>query len=231
MKNLEYTKMAEYYDTLYQNKNYDKEVSFIENFIDNKDCSILDAGSGTGSHAKILHKRGYNIFGFDLNKEMVKIANQKIKNHFEVGDILTYKSNQRYDMIISFFAVFNHLKNYSELEKALLNMKSLLNQKGKIIIDLHNPQKSGIKKDSINNITRIMKWKVCRLLNKEFSKITYIIENKTYKTNHTFKIFRTCKLIKLCNKLGFSKVLLFEDYSKEKRATNKSKNIQLFLQI
>ena len=118
-KDLEYTKMACYYDLFYKNKNYKKEVSFIENFLNSKECVILDAGCGTGNHAKILHDKGYSVFGFDLSPEMVEIANKKVDNNFKVGNLLSYSTDKSYDVVVSFYAVFNHLKSYQEFSFAI----------------------------------------------------------------------------------------------------------------
>lgn len=231
MKTLEYTIMAEFYDELYKNKDYKKEVSFIEHFINQKDCLILDAGCGTGTHASILNDLGYNVYGFDLNQEMVNIANKKIEKHFEVGNLLTYQTNSKFDLIISFFAVFNHLKNYKEFKLSLKNLKQHLNLNGKIIIDIHNPQKNGKKIDFSSNIKRIMRWKVYKFVNKEFSTLTYIVNNKKYKTHHTFSIFKINKIENICKKLGFADISFYENYNANKTASNKSKNIQIVLSL
>ncbi len=230
-ENIEYTKMAYLYDKFYQNKNYDKEVDFIKNFIKNQNVNILDAGCGTGSHAKILYNLGYNVYGFDLNKEMIEIANSKVSNHFFVGNILNYKSDKKLGLILSFYAVFNHLKTYKEFELALINLKNLLTESGTIIIDLHNPQNNGTKVDKVDNATRIMKWHYCRMLKKEFTKLTYLIDNKSYISHHTFKIFKIGKLQKLANKLGFKTCRFYENYNLNTPATNSSKNIQMVLEI
>jgi hypothetical protein len=58
------------------------------------------------------------------------------------------------------FAVINHLTSYDELEKTLINFVNHLKENGIIILDLHNPQKSGSKTDSINGKTRIMSWTI-----------------------------------------------------------------------
>ena len=231
MKNLEYNKMAYLYDKFYVNKNYIKEVEFIKAFIHNSDCKILDAGCGTGNHSKILSDSGYNVAGFDLSIDMVKIANTKIPNKFFVDDLLTISSEDKYDVIISFFAVFNHLKNYKEFRKALRNLKQLLNNNGTIIIDMHNPKKSGNKAEKIDNATRIMSWKVCGLLKKEYTKITYIVGDKKYITRHKFTIFDTNRLEKIARDLGFEKVSFCENYNVNKKANKNSKNIQMVVTI
>ncbi|MBQ7352173.1 MAG: class I SAM-dependent methyltransferase [Clostridia bacterium] len=232
MKNIEYTQMAYLYDKFYTNKKYNNEVAFIESFIKNKNCNILDAGCGTGNHAKILNELGYNIQGFDKSPNMIEIANTKIPNNFFVHDLLIpLSTNEKYDMIISFFAVFNHLKNYKQFKTALSNLKSLVNKEGFIIIDLHNPQSNGTKIESIDNTTRIMKWHRFPILNKELSKITYKINNKIYKTRHVFTIFKINKLTQIAKRLGFSEVLFFENYNTQRPATELSKNIQMVLKV
>lgn len=227
MKNIEYSLMAPYYDQLYSKKDYKKEVDFILKFINSNNAKILDAGCGTGNHSKFLYDLGFDICGFDTNKEMVSIANTKVNNKFFIGNVLTYKTDERFDIIISFFAVFNHLKNYKEFAIALKNLKDSLNTNGKIIVDLHNPQKSGQKVDSINNINRIMKWNYYPIFKTETSRITYKIENKVYKTKHKFKIFNIDKIKKMSNRLGFKKVEFYENYNNKNVATKTSKNIQI----
>ena len=231
MKNIEYTKMAWLYDKFYTNKNYANEVNFLKQFINNENAKILDAGCGTGNHAKILADLGYNIHGFDISEEMVEVANSKVPNAFFVSDLLSIKRDEKYDMIISFFAVFNHLKNYKEFKIALTNLKELLNNNGKIMIDLHNPQKSGTKTDTIDNATRIMSWKKCNILNKEFTKIRYIVDGKTLNTSHIFKIFKPCKLKHIATELGFNKVEFYANYDINQKADSKSKNIQMLLSL
>ena len=221
--------MAKFYDLFYQKKDYAKEVSFIEKVINLPKSTILDAGCGTGEHLKISHSKGYKVFGFDLNSQMVEVANKKIKNHFEVGDLLTYKTEKRYDVAISFFAVFNHLKNYNQFLKAVCSLKECLKPNGIIIIDLHNPQKSGEKREVINGLERCMKWRVCKLLKKEFTKITYKIDGKVFETKHKFKIFEIDRLKKLLKKVGYNSCEFYENYDIEKLANQKSKNIQIVL--
>jgi len=230
MKNIEYTQMAHLYDEFYKNKNYAKEVEFITNFIDSK-CKILDVGCGTGNHAKILNDLGYDVDGFDQSEDMIKIANTKVRNHFFKDDLLTFKSDKKYDLVISFFAVFNHLKNYAQFKAALINLKRSLKDGGTIIIDLHNPQKSGQKNDKLENIIRTMKWRVCKILKKEFTKITYIVNGKNYKASHTFKVFEIKKLQRLAEEIGFFEVEFYENYDVHKNATKTSKNIQMVLKM
>ena len=231
MNNVEYSEMAQYYDMFYANKNYNKEVDFIKNFISSPQQTILDAGCGTGNHAVILNKQGFNIEGFDKSEDMIKVANNKLPNKFFVDDMLNFTRNKKYDIIISFFAVFNHFRNYHEFSIALNNLKNCLNSHGTIIIDLHNPQKSGNKTEKIDNATRVMKWRKCNLFKKEYSTITYIVDDNTYTAKHTFKIYSIKKLFKLAQSLQFKSIKMYENYDINSSATSKSKNIQLVLTV
>lgn len=230
MENVEYGKMAYAYDSLYANKNYQKEVKFLTKFISN-DKSVLDAGCGTGNHAFILSKLGYNVCGFDKSKEMVDIANQKLSGRFIVADLLNLKLTKKYDAAISMFAVFNHLKNYKEFAAALKGLKSTLNKGGVIIIDLHNPQKNGTKTDECNGVKRIMKWKKNKLSKTEKTEIKYIVNGKEYFYNRKFKIFSINKLKKLAKKQGFHRVDFYSNYSAVTPALSKSKNIQMVIYL
>lgn len=227
-KDLEYTKMACFYDELYKNKNYKREVGFIEKFLNSKEDKILDAGCGTGNHAKILQDKGYNIYGFDLSPQMVEIANAKVNNNFEVANLLFYSTEKKFDLIISFYAVFNHLKSYQEFSFALQNLLKALNNKGTLIIDLHNPQKNGVKVDKFDSVKRIMQWKINKLLKKETSKITYFVGNNKYVTKHKFKIFKIEKIKRICDNLNLN-CEFYENYVIDSLATNNSKNIQVVI--
>ena len=228
-KVIEYGQMAKYYDLFYKNKNYSSEICFIENFINTNDCKILDAGCGTGNHALLLYKKGYDVVGFDLNKEMVDIANEKLAHRFSVNNILNFKSNDKYDLIISFFAVFNHLKSYRQFRIALNNLKSHLNKNGTIIIDLHNPQSNGVKKEKFGEISRTMKWKVNKLFKKEYTHLVYDINGQQIVSSHTFKIFTIKKIKNLLNGLSFKNFEFYENYNIQKHASSKSKNIQVVI--
>lgn len=108
---------ADYYDIIYQDKDYKAECGFLElifsKYSDNPIKTILDLGCGTGGHALILAERGYKVIGIDLSWEMLKIGRKKTKERelnieFIQGDIRNLKLNQKFDAVISMFAVISY---------------------------------------------------------------------------------------------------------------------------
>ena len=225
---MEYKEFAKYYDNFYKNKNYVKETEFLKDFINQND-KIIDIGCGTGLHASLLQQDGFQVDGLDLNKEMLDIAKTRISSNLYLQNVLDININQKYDVIISMFAVLNHLKDTRELEKALINLKKILTDEGKIIVDLHNPQNSGCKKDSYDNMTRTMVWHYDKKSKIEVSKIIFEIDRKKYIDNHTFRIFTINEVKQCCKNVGLVVKKVYENYDVNKRGSSISKNLQFLI--
>ena len=219
--------MAKYYDLFYKKKNYDKESTFLENLI-NKRKTILDVGCGTGLHMHYLEEKNYQVEGLDLNEGMLEVAKTRVKGPLYQGNLLDFQPKKKYDAIISMFAVFNHLTNEQELEKAILHWYKYLNEKGILIIDLHNGRKSGEKETTIDNCKRIMKWTFDNTTFKEKTEITYMIDDKIYQDTHEFQIYKLSQLESILKKHNF-KYQLYENYSFTKASDN-SKNIEMVIE-
>ncbi len=198
---MEYKEFAKYYDKFYKNKNYNKEVEFLINFI-NKNDKIIDIGCGTGIHASLLQQKGFDIEGLDFSKEMLDIAKTRLHSNLYLQNMLDINIDKKYDVIISMFAVINHLKDTQELEKCFKNLKKILTDNGKIIIDLHNPQNSGNKKDIYENMTRTMEWNYNKDDKIETSKIIYSLNGINYEDSHIFRIFTIDEIKQCCNNVG-----------------------------
>ena len=223
---MEYKEFAKYYDKFYSKKNYKKEVEFLKNFV-RKNDKIIDIGCGTGIHASLLSN--YDVDGLDLNKEMLEIAKTRIKGNLYNQNMLNININKKYNIIISMFAVINHLKNIDELEKCLLNFKKILLPDGKIILDLHNPQSSGEKVDYYCKIKRTMTWDYDKDLKIEKTKIIFELDNNKYNSEHIFRIFSVEEVENLCKKIGLKVVNVYENYDILKKGSEKSKNLQFII--
>jgi len=104
------------YDFLYKDKDYEKESDFIEAVFSKykgKVKKVLDLGCGTGGHALILSRRGYEVIGVDRSQDMLEIAKRKAKESnlfvkFYKSDIVEVNLKEKFDAIISMFAVMSY---------------------------------------------------------------------------------------------------------------------------
>lgn len=222
----EYEKMAKYYDLFYKNKSYEHEIKFLTHFMTDK-RTVLDVGCGTGIHMHLLEEKGYKVDGLDLSKNMLEIANTRTNGKLFQGNLLDYKVSEKYDVIISMFAVFNHLKNYEELEKGILHWYHFLNKDGVLIIDLHNGRTSGEKKSLFQVYERIMRWTFDEENFKEYTEIDYIIDGKTYHDTHEFMIYEMNNIKQILDK-NHLKYKIYENYSL-RIASDNSKNIEIVI--
>ncbi len=130
---------AKYYDLIYKDKDYEKEVDFIENiFWKNKPKKILEVGCGTGNYTKILLKRGYEVTALDISEDMLKIAEEKCACKFIKGDIRSVSVNDKFDVCIAMFAVMGYITRNSDIIKALNNIHRHLKPNGIFIFDVWN---------------------------------------------------------------------------------------------
>ncbi len=104
------------YDNLYQDKDYTKECDFIEAVFKKFSVDVkrvLDLGCGTGEHALILAKHGYQVMGVDRSQDMLEIAIKKAEKaglaiKFTAGDLTTIKLQSSFDAVVSMFAVMSY---------------------------------------------------------------------------------------------------------------------------
>ena len=147
-KEMKFTKYASFYDLLYLDKDYQKEINFINNLLQKFSKSntqiILDAGCGTGLHAIELKKLGYDVAGSDISAEMVTIAraNASIKgleiDFYEESFQNIDRIEKKYDAILTMFSSINYLVLKKDLDKFFKNIHAMLNKNGVFIFDFWN---------------------------------------------------------------------------------------------
>ena len=164
MKNLIFNNSAKFYDLFYKDKNYKKEVKFINKFFPSKikRLNIVDLGVGSGNHFIEILKKGHNVDGVEISQSMInllinKVEKRKLKKKFKIfkKDIAFFKGKkEKYDVAISLFHVINYLKNCKELKAFFLNNFHHLKENGILIFDCWNHElvKKGLKKNSRRTI-------------------------------------------------------------------------------
>ena len=132
---------SQYYDLLYQDKDYAGETNYVNQLIQTyqpNSKSILELGSGTGKHAYLLADLGYQVCGVERSAEMVAIANQKADSNvgFEIADITNFKLDQSFDVATSLFHVISYLTDSKNLIQTFKNVYQHLNSEGLFIFDV-----------------------------------------------------------------------------------------------
>jgi 2-polyprenyl-3-methyl-5-hydroxy-6-metoxy-1,4-benzoquinol methylase len=114
------------YDALYYDKDYESECDFLEAIFrkySKRVKTILDLGCGTGGHALVLARRGYEVVGVDRSVAMLDIAKEKAKKDnmaikFYQDDITTLDLKRTFDAVIAMFAVMGYQISNDNLASA-----------------------------------------------------------------------------------------------------------------
>jgi SAM-dependent methyltransferase len=136
---------AAYYDLLYKDKDYVKEANFVKYLINKyetlNDLDILELGCGTGKHANLFAKMGYNIVGVDISPSMIDIANSNIfhelkdKLEFKIGDVRNINIKKQFDVVLSLFHVVSYQTTNIDLDKMFNTVSKHLKSGGLFIFD------------------------------------------------------------------------------------------------
>lgn len=102
---------SQYYDLLYRDKDYAAEVNYIDSLLSRFAVSgreLLEFGSGTGKHGRLLAERGYRVTGIERSGEMVALATMAEGFYCSQGDICTVRLGRTFDAVLSLFHVVSY---------------------------------------------------------------------------------------------------------------------------
>ena len=99
----------------------------------------LDLACGTGTLCNFFYNNNIKTSGIDISKDMIKIARGKNKNiDFQIKDMITYKSNSKYDLITITCDAVNHILNEEDFNQMFKNIYDMLNYNGYLIFDIYD---------------------------------------------------------------------------------------------
>ena len=186
---------SKYYDLLYKDKNYKEESDYIIKTIEKfspKTKTILELGSGSGSHAEFLCQSGFQVTGIERSEEMVDEVIKKSINNFSAitGDIVTTELSKKFDTVISLFHVISYLTSNEDLLQCFKKTHNHLNNNGIFIFDVwyspavyHQKPETRIKRLENKNIEVIRIAEPEILFNKNVVNVNYQILIKDKNNN------------------------------------------------
>jgi SAM-dependent methyltransferase len=139
---------AQYYDLLYQDKDYVGEANFIHRLLEThapNAKNILDLGCGTGIHAALLAEKDYQVHGVDFSQEMLERGYERIAKspqditsrlQLSHGDIRQVRLNKTFDVVLSLFHVISYQTTNEDLQAAFTTAKEHLKPGGLFIFDI-----------------------------------------------------------------------------------------------
>jgi SAM-dependent methyltransferase len=134
---------ARFYDLIYHQMRDGSDSDFFIDRIRQTKGRILEVGVGTGRLFMKALESGADIYGIDISPAMLDILRKKLPPEYQkrinLQNIVDFKSDMKYDLIIAPFRVFMHLIEKNDQLDALNNVYENLNPGGEFIFDTFIP--------------------------------------------------------------------------------------------
>jgi len=135
--------MGKDWEAIVNSRDTQEETNFIEGAIFKKGFT-LDLCCGTGRHSIILRKKGLDIVGMDLSKNLLAIARQRmieaeVKLPLVRAEMRHFPFKEEvFNTIVNMFTSFGYLPSESEDMKSLLEINRTIKKNGRFLLDLAN---------------------------------------------------------------------------------------------
>ena len=134
---------ARFYDLIYHQIRDGVDNKFYLGKIKNTKGKVLEVGTGTGRLLIEAIEAGADIYGIDISPSMLDFLKVKLtpenKERISLQNIVDFKLDTKFDLIIAPFRVFMHLIEKEDQLNALNNVFDHLNQDGQFIFDVFVP--------------------------------------------------------------------------------------------
>lgn len=105
--------------------------------------TAMDLACGTGILCGILQENGIQASGMDFSAGMIEIAQKSNPGiDFQVADMVTFRSQQQFDLVTCTGDALNHIGSLSDLGKIFENVYAYTKTGGCFIFDLLNEQEA-----------------------------------------------------------------------------------------
>ena len=128
------------YDLLYADKKYEDEALYVAAKVRGAHPaakSILELGSGTGRHARLMCDQGFEVVGIERSVGMLDKARETPRESltYVEGDIRTCEVGRKFDAVVSLFHVVSYLTSNDDILAAFANARRHLDPGGILAFD------------------------------------------------------------------------------------------------
>lgn len=237
-----YSHLAEYYDMLMDDVDYNRWCSFIEEIFqvyNIKPQRILDTACGTGNITIPMASKGYELWGVDISEEMLAVAESKARKQkrnirFLHQDMADLSLNRSFEAVLCMCDGVNYMIEEEGLLQYLGAAYEVLTPGGLFIFDVSSEYKlSAIlgnntlfqEKDDFCYIWENSYYEEEQLLEMHLN--FFIPQEGLYKRaeeHHVQRAYKEEQLIDLLQEAGFKNIQVFDDLKTE-RPNSKSERI------
>jgi len=141
--NKSYSIIATYYDKMMNHVDYEMWARYLQAIFKHlqiKPRRIVDLSCGTGSLLVHLNKKGRCLYGSDLSREMVQIANAKTSLPLTCADLknLPYQKFA-FDVALVMYDAMNYIIENNDIETIFNEIELILKPGGWFIFDIVTP--------------------------------------------------------------------------------------------
>ncbi|PID27101.1 MAG: hypothetical protein CR982_07250 [Candidatus Cloacimonadota bacterium] len=156
-----------FYSSIAQNYNYifpknRKQLSFIKSIVENRSLNkILDVGSATGNLTSLLKELSDNVYGIELDSELISIAKKSVDASFFKLNMLDLESKFTHDsfsLVVSFGNTLVHLGTLEEVKKYFISIFNILETDGYFITQIINYDR--VENENIKSLPTIENEKI-----------------------------------------------------------------------
>ncbi len=109
----------------YTKRYYDIELKKVTSNLDNKNLKVLEIGFGNGGFLTYAKEKAWNIYGIEINNDLIATAKEK---GFQVYDSIDFLHDGTFDLIVA-FDVLEHIPS-SDIIEFVNTIKSKLKKDG-----------------------------------------------------------------------------------------------------
>jgi SAM-dependent methyltransferase len=224
-----YNQLSKYLDASYRRtKNYQHEVDFILRRVGNNRGILIDVACGSGGHAELLSKAGFEVYAVDLNDGMLRLVRKNLpKARVFKQDMRQLDVPVQADVLICLYNSINYNYSYDELTHTFQRFYDHLKPGGVLIFDtafMKHTWKPG--PFNVETITT-PEFEVARV-NKSYKKCSFgIVEivfvifekgrKKLVETQNKIFLPERDRILSLMKQVGF-KTKVYFDFSDTKRS-------------